>query len=157
VWLLSVALATSACVTAKTADRVARGDKAMSQGEPAKAAKEYEQAAKDAEVTVDVLIKLGRARQDSGDKVGAAEAYTHALQRAPECQRCFAFLGVLAIDDRQFDRAETLLRNALLLDPEDTVAATILDLCFSIVPTCQPLTRRISSRSHTNPTIPSRI
>jgi tetratricopeptide (TPR) repeat protein len=127
VLLLLAALA--GCTGAPPAESVASGDRAMDRRDWLEAVRQYQKAVEHGAST-DLFVKLGRAHLEAGQLPAAAQALGRALEKDPNCERCYALLGLIAIEDRQLTRAEELLRNALHFDPSDVGARNNLGFVY---------------------------
>jgi tetratricopeptide (TPR) repeat protein len=110
--------------------RLARADRAFASGDYGQAVRLYAEARKAGPIGEEALVRLGRAWLELGDRVRSAAALSSALELNAECGECYALLGLLAIEDRELGRAETLLRNALRLEPADVGARNNLGYVF---------------------------
>ncbi len=108
----------------------------QSQADAAYRAKDYHRAAKGYQQLLSRssdprnYLKLAEVKLKLEKQSEAVAVVSSAVRRFPSCSECYELLGLLAIHDREYDRAETLLRNALHFNPENRAARNNLGLIY---------------------------
>lgn len=89
----------------------------MAQGRPTQALASLEQSVDLDDGSAVAQYALSVARDMNGDRTGAFESAEHAYKLAPSDARIVANFGVSHMLRREYAKAETLLRRAVLLSP----------------------------------------